>query len=249
MLTHENNRKITKQVEDALNYMAKVGFISKSVWRNYFSKGSIRWSNMQLKKLVEMNILAPHPCKEVENIWVLGKLSRKKFEAKNVITVYPPFANQLDHDEAVAAGVLRLYKNKFCIDWSSELEIKMYQALADGKSSRANIQKYPDALLRLPSDDGNNLLAIEYEKNPKSHTRYQEILRNYMVNFDIQRVLYIAETKTLANTILRYIDKMRSTILDEKIYVCLADNWKENPLELVIWNNTKRIKLNKIFTK
>lgn len=188
--------------KEVLHYVWKTGFISKEIWRTYFFKGLSERSMLQdWKNMIDRGYLQPHSNNHLVNILVLNKKNKFVMQMIEGHPAYAPNASQLEHDEILLDGILRLDKAKMIDQWQTEAELKMLRH----SDFRVEIQgqkiKYPDTILSFSNGNRFQIVAVEYERTQKCRKRYAKILSSYATLKRVDAVLWIVNNLSIQNMI------------------------------------------------
>ena len=244
-LRYPSGQLVTANVVDTLRYIAKVGALSKNTWVNYFAKGNYRWKNRQLQFLNRNRILKLHSCERLKETWVLDINGKRLLDDMQQMYVTPIFANNLDHDEIVANGVLSLERSNICQKWFTEKELKLIKGKQVEQTTNCET-KYPDAMLQIETPNKKRVVAIEYEKHGKDYGRYRSILWRYLGMKDIDHIFYVVEDKAIERRIMSVTKKIASIDLINKLGFINVTDWKRNAIEANIKINNGKTNFIKI---
>lgn len=227
-----------KNVQDALAFAGKVGFISRKIWGDFFAQGNLRWQQRQLKKLIETNFLQVHATPAASDIYVLTPKAKLYLDKENLGYSQPPFVSQVCHDEFVARSLLRLERSSIVAEWSPESELKRIRAMQFDLGESAREQKYPDAIFKIYSSGRVGTFAFEYERTLKASKRYRDILWAYAKATQIDVVVFVCKDKIIENTIRARMNFLRNVALYKKVGFVDANEWIKNPEDAVIRFNS-----------
>ena len=229
----KNGKNLSPNTEAALKYVAKVGLMTKDVWLQNFAHGKKRWSNWQLKILLDNELLKIHNC-SLGDFYVLGVQGVKISKTLNWPLVDPVTPAQFRHDEVVAHGLLKLEQKEICRNWMIEKEIKDKR---DGKfiiQDQGNLVRHPDAIFEAKMGKRFLQVALEYERNGKTVPRYRKILWSYNKTNRFSMVLFIVENETLKKRIKYSLKNLGRVGLIERIGFVDVTEWQQNPISAVI---------------
>ena len=177
-----------------IQLVAKTGFITKETWAEYFFQGGkIRWRNHQWRSLRESGHFVSYRNTRIENVYVLNRMNREVAAMIQGQAVGPPFVAQLDHDEILLRGLLRVKRSGLVADFTTEAELKLSSPGSRQFESSRQAIKYPDALLVLSDQLDATQVAVEVELTQKGRKRYVQILEAYASRRDVHQVLYVTE--------------------------------------------------------
>lgn len=169
-----------------IEFAVAVGFITKEIWREFFSTGGLRWQQMVWRQFKEDRIFNARP--DAPHIY----LPNRKHPLVSGISDVPakaPILNQLGHDELVARTFLQLRRAHPRLEILSEAWLKREEPLSNRGARVADYRKHPDLVLV----SGGRRIAIEIELNQKSRRRYQAILKTHRQK-NFARVIYLVRS-------------------------------------------------------
>ncbi len=230
---------IPQNVIDAMTLAAKAGFITRTIWNEFYGVGNPRWKRRQFLKMQEENLIEPFSNSKISDAFILSRKGKSLLLGLNMGCSTPPYSSTIDHDEFVTRSLLKLKRCKILSDWSPECELKRTNALQFDIGVSAKEQKYPDAIFEMSLSGKRGTFAIEYERSLKSASRYKDILWLYSKANNIDVVVYICKDKLIENTIRGRLTFLRNLTLFKKIGFVDALDWSRNPEDAVInFHNT-----------
>lgn len=240
-----NGKKLSNNTELALKYVAKVGVMSKEVWKESFSHGKKRWQNWQLQILLDNGLLKLHNCK-LGDYYVLGDQGTKIALSLGWSLVDPVNPNQLKHDEVVGHGLWKLEKQSLCKNWTVEKELKGNRDSKFLIKDQGEQTKYPDAVFDAFMGEAFHKVAVEYERNGKTIPRYRSILWSYHKMNRFSMVLFIVEKESLKKRIRYSLRHLGRVSLIEQIGFMDAKDWQSNPMKAPIELATTKTSFEKL---
>jgi hypothetical protein len=226
---YQNGRAVSPRVFQAIRYMTKVGTMTRTTWNQLFSNGTPRWKQKQLRLLVDGNVFATHPHRSVRDVYVIGQYGLKMIQKMGWQDVYYVEPKYFEHDEAIAKGVWILEQNKICTKWLTERELRSQKSKNFKLQGLDGGPKYPDAVMRLDSNTGSKVIALEYEKTIKSSMRYNKIIRAYSDANEFDYVICIVENEATEKCIRRSQRYIGDALLNSKMGFIFIHEWIKNP--------------------
>lgn len=223
---YRSGQPIPYNVEDMINYLAKVGTVTTNGWKRFFVKGSERWERALLGNLLKREIIAAHTCSSVSNAWVLGSWSKTLLIKGKTPFVTPVPPQQIEHDEVVGLGLTELMRTNACDQWFSERELKMRRPKALSLNLGKLGVKYPDATLSFQKGGNVWLIALEYERTGKDRRRYESILKAYSELDGIHQILFITEE----NGTSERIKSSAVTLRETRLGFIEGEEWRKSSL-------------------
>ena len=246
IIRYPSGQVIPQNVQEALRYLGKVGFLSRTTWYDFFGKGKTRWQQDQLLYLVKREVLKPHSCSRLDGTWVLTESSIKLLEKLNWSCVQPIPPQYIEHDEVIANSLLTLERTKVCHEWYTERELRTLNFKKYVVQNKDNETKYPDAILEITFQSKPMTFALEYERTGKTSARYRSILYQYSKMSSVSLVVYIVESEAIKNRMQSAIKFLGNDEVLRKIAFVDAKEWKTNPLTATIQMRSKTITFEEI---
>ncbi|MCM0606062.1 MAG: hypothetical protein KA715_08220 [Xanthomonadaceae bacterium] len=138
-------------------------------------------------------------------------------------------AQFIEHDETVGRGRWRLEQARVCDKWLTDKELKA----VDSKTFKLNLKgtgdKFPDAIFRLSSHSGGQMVALEYEKTAKNNWRYNKAIMAYSDSYNFHYILYVVESDGIETAVKRAMTFIGDCQLNSKIGFIHAKDWKQDP--------------------
>jgi hypothetical protein len=242
---YRRGHQIPPNVLDAIRLTAKMGFITREIWSEFFARGRTRSKQKQLAFLLAQKILEPHSCRALHGVYELGPYGKALLLSNNCSFVTAPASHFLSHDEFVVTSVLKLKKLGLVDRWVSEAEQKSKKDGQFALELRGREKKFPDAVLGVKVNSRPRIMAIEYERSGKTIRRYRRLLEEYSDLRQIDFVLVIARD----DAIVRRIEKARResglTRLADRLGYVIAHEWIVDPARASISISDKKTTLEK----
>lgn len=246
---YDSEQIIPKNVIEAIRFTGKVGFISREIWHEYFGVGNYRWQKRQFQFLIERGYFKKHRNEFAKGIFIVTEKSARLLNQMKLSCVSPVPVMYLAHDIVVAKSILALMRSSLIFEFKVERELKTYGIKDYLLSEKDHDQKYPDAIFKMYAYGGERTVAVEYERERKSTTRYKSILWQYSSLSNLSMVLYVCEnigTQKIIEGALKYLGQ---TALKDKLAFVSADEWKKSASDAVIQLSSQRIKLREICSR
>jgi hypothetical protein len=225
------NYQIPREV---INYVWKTGFISKKIWQTYFFKGnSERTMLRKWKYLVDRSYLKPHSNEHLKNLLVLNKANKFIMQLYDTHPAYAPNPVQIEHDEILLEGILRLSHAQLLDQWQTEAELKMLGHNEFRIEAQGQKIKYPDAILYFSNANRLQVVAVEYEKTLKSRKRYRQILNSYASLKNVNAVIWIVNSLPIQNAIIEQAKQEYYPFKERPIAFVNVNSWKNDPEKLL----------------
>jgi hypothetical protein len=240
---YENGRKIPPNVIGALAFAGKVGFLNREIWETFFGVGTPRWKEIQLHSLVNAGYLKRHRDKLAKGFYVTTARTDELLTKLKLPRVSPVPTTYLSHDELVATSMLKLLRENFIRGYLVEKELKTY-GLKDYLLSEVDHKlNYPDAITNIVAFNEDQTVAIEYEKERKSLSRYKSTLYQYAKLPDVSMVLFVCQNPGIVSAINSAMKHLGQTELTDRLAFVDADEWLRSPADARIYLDSGPIKL------
>ena len=243
---YDGNKLIPQNVLSALRYTGKVGFMSRQVWHEFFGQGNDRWQRRQMKFLLDQGYLKDHRNPFAKQILILGSKGVAILNAMHAPCVKPVPVMYLAHDSVVARSMLQLVKGNLIGGYLVERELKTYGVKDFMLSNKDHDQKYPDAVFKMSAFKKPRTVALEYERERKSLSRYKNILWQYSELTNISVVLFICEnlgTQKIIESAMKYLGQ---TSLMDRLSFASAEEWQKSALDAPIQMKSGTVTFRKI---
>lgn len=210
-------------------FAAKIGFLSKPLWLEFFAIRSPAQNARTWKSLSDQDYFCAHPSRMLRNVLVLSKKSMEVLQRRGLVAVTHPHLGLFDHDEKVARIILALEKQNVLNGFTTEAELKKkfmvwMKTTHEGKST-----KFPDLILDLKGNGQFNKIAIEVEQSLKSFERYKSVMNSYANAKKIQAVVFVSDQHTIFNRIGRAMTDIHYPSWDRPVGYGLMDEWLKSP--------------------
>ena len=242
-LRYPNRQPMPSNVVRALLLTGKIGFLSRDMWNTFFGEGSDRWQRQQIAHLVSRGYLRPHSNPEARSTFVLGRNGIGFVESQGASVVTPPPVTYLAHDGVVAKSLMELQEHRLLKRWVCEREMKRDGVKNYLVSNRDGDLKYPDAVFEIHAFGKLRTVALEYERERKSLSRYKNILWQYSGLTNISMVVFVYQRKNIKTTIEAAMKYLGQTALTDRLAFVDAEEWKQSPHHAPITLKTGEIKL------
>ncbi len=223
--------------ESEIWFAAKIGFLRKSLWNEFFAKGSSRWRRRQWLFFQRRSYFFRHPSSLARDVIVLNPKNLMVRELVGEDISSPPFAPQITHDEIMARSLLVLTKSGLIQDYKVEAELKR-ESIGQRKVHDASEKlKFPDAIVRTTSAGTFVRLAVELELTRKNPKRYRQIIGSYATKPDLNRVIFIARSNLIFENLRAAMRETYYPDWERPIGFCHLDDWIRDPANAAIHFN------------
>ncbi len=178
-----------------VEFAVSVGFITKELWREFFSHGGLRWQQAVWRQFKEDEVFRMRP--DAPNVYLPNR-NHALVRGFCEVPARGPILNQLGHDELVARTYLQLKRTNPSIEILTEAQLKRDEPLKNKGVAISEYRKHPDLVIVA----GGQRIAIEIEFNQKSRRRYQAILRTHRIK-DFARIIYMVRSASTKRIIER----------------------------------------------
>ena len=237
---------IPDHVIRALLFTGKVGFLSFEIWQNCFAVGSDRWKRMQIEYLTNEDYFENHRNIEARSTYVLGRKGKELVDELGGTVVTSPPVGHLTHDGVVAKSIQKLDAQNFLLSWVGERQLKRDGVKEYLISTKEDVLKYPDAVLKINAFGNQRTVAFEYERERKALSRYRAILWQYASLTTVSMVLFVCEKQNIRTTIESAMKYLGQTSLLDRLAFADASEWKSDPVNAPIQLGGSVIELGKI---
>lgn len=211
---------------EEMEFAARVGFLTRTLWREFFGSGTLRWQNMVWRRLKEDGFFRAHA--GMPGLY-LPNPQHPLLDLRAPYIAKPPILSQLVHDELVARSYLLLKRELPNSELKTEAYLKK-EAPINNKGLRVEqSKKHPDLVLNLDGD----LTAFEIELSQKSRARYRAILRGYRAG-GFERIIYLIRSKGVMNAIESAAHEVSFPRSEIPLGFGSIADWRLNPLETAI---------------
>ena len=188
-----------------LQFAAKSGFLTKKIWKEFFSSHRQSWSNDRWRGFKSRKLFLKHGSPLLRDCLVLNKGSPDVRSIIGEQISSPPPASQIHHDELVAGIVLRLLSHGYIDGYYLEPEIRRIQQDNEVSHRRREPVKLPDAVFDLKVDGTPLRVALEMEISIKSQIRYKKIIESYSASRKIERIVIVYRGARIKNSFERAV--------------------------------------------
>jgi DNA-binding HxlR family transcriptional regulator len=154
--------------------------------------------------------------------------------------------NMLNHDHKLLSLRLKLEKCGVAKSWIPEHEIRSLifkkYGLKDAKQ-----KLIPDGLMGVEAKGNKTSVAIELELTLKNQGRIKEIVKRYQEKKDLSAVWYIAESKTILNSLFREWINHQGPNKSIKLHGSLFEDVIKNPAEALIYGEGNSLKVKDVW--
>lgn len=216
-------------------FIAKTGFLSKNLWREFFTNRSESRNSRVWNGFVRDGYFKPHDSKMLPDVLVLGHAAMTLLQKRGIPTVNKPHLGQFDHDEKVVRILLKLQKEDVLDDYTTEAELKRKFMVWMKTSKDGKDAKFPDLTLELRSPCKFRRVALEIEQSKKSPDRYRKMMASYSSAKDIEAVIFISDQQSIFGQIARAMKDVHYPSWERPVGFGEMDAWLKNPLTAPIF--------------
>jgi len=186
-----------------IHFVAKTGFITKDLWKDFFFKGgTVQWQNVSWNNLIKRKYFKRHASSRYQDILILRKDSVLLRDCLLSAPVSVPHISQVAHDEYLSRGLLQLLKERPNLNWQTEAELKKQKPMSCRVSNNGEKTKYPDLIINVAEESVDINIAIELERTLKSQKRYIQILDAYTCSEETDYILFLVGSNLIKKTIM-----------------------------------------------
>lgn len=216
-------------------FAAKMGFLSKPLWLEFFASRSRSQNARNWNKLSSEGYFQNHDSKMLPDVLVLAKKSLDELNQRGVLAVTKPHLGLFDHDLKVSKIVLNLKKEDALEDFTSEAELKKKFMVWMKTTHEGKGAKFPDLTLVLKGVSKFKRVAIEVEQSVKGFDRYKQIMANYATAQNIDAVVFVSDNQTVFNRISRAMKETNYPSWERPVGFGELFVWLSNPLRAPIY--------------
>ena len=221
-------KKYDPQTE--IEIASRVGFLSKSIWLEYFANGSEAWKNRKWADLVNRGHFKKHWSQYAKGIIVpVPKDRLVRLYTGNAVAA-PPRLSVLDHDEIVLRSYLNIQKSGVLKIGKFESELKMEDSRLKQRISRDDSQKFPDLFVKLDGPNEDKGIGIEIEISRKEPKRYRQIMMAYMCTRPVKTIIYVTNLQTVKNAVATAIRETYFPAWEKPVGFVSLKDWQKDPL-------------------
>ncbi len=227
------NRKTVPLRE--LIFAAKMGFLSKPLWNEFFASRSRAQNARNWNKLLSEEYFRPHESKMLRNVLVLAPRAIRELKNQGIVAVTKPHLGQFDHDVKVSRIVLGLEREKSLDKFFSEGELKKKFFMGEKTTRQAVSAKFPDLTLEFQRPSKFKRVAIEVEQSLKSLKRYEQVMNSYANSRDVDVVVFVSDKQTIFNRISRAMKGINYPTWERPVGFGEMSEWLKNPATAPIY--------------
>ncbi len=101
-------------------------------------------------------------------------------------------------------------------------------------SGRHKDRKYPDAVFQVQALGKSRTIALEYEREQKSASRYRSILAQYAGVTNLSMILFAVERPAIQKAIERAKQYVGQNEVTNKLAFVTSKDWQRSPLDAPI---------------
>lgn len=220
---------------EEMEFAARVGFLTRSLWREFFGKGTLRWQNMVWQRLRDDGFFRPHS--GMPHLY-LPNPKQSLVEVRVPHFAKPPVLSQLVHDELVARSYLLLKRELPNCELKTEAYLKKETPISNKGVRIEASEKHPDIVLAI-----NGIkIAFEIELNQKSRARYRSILRCYRRS-GFAKVIYLIRSEGTMNAVESAASEVSFPRDQIQLGFGSIGDWRANPIatEIHFEKSTERL--------
>lgn len=218
-----------------IHFAAKTGFLSKALWREFFTSRSESRNSRVWSGFVRDGYFKPHDSKMLPGVLVLAPGAIMELQKRGIPTVNKPHLGQFDHDEKTARILLKLQRADILADFTTEAELKRkfmvwLKTSRDGKDA-----KFPDLTLMMKHPCKFERVALEIEQSKKSPDRYRKMMTSYSSAKDVDAVIFISDQQTIFGRISRAMKEVHYPSWERPVGFGEMEAWLSDPLNAPIF--------------
>lgn len=218
-----------------IRFAAKAGFLSKAIWEEFFATGTGRWQRKQWRQFQERGYFVRYPYSLRRSFLVLNRKNPLVKSLVGEAISAHPFVAQVEHDECVAKILLALMRDPKVLGYRLEAEMKR-EEWGEMRLRRGDEKtKYPDAVIEVSTPAGVQKIGLEIETSRKDMKRYCQILSSYAARKDLSRVLFLARSKLIFESLKTAMRETYYPDEERPIGFCDLDGWLGNPFKAAIY--------------
>jgi len=212
-----------------IHFAAKSGFLSKSVWLDFFAAGSTGWKNKVWRSFLEREYFLKHPARRADDVLVPNPKSAAVKRLAGDAVAAPPYIFQLDHDEQCSRIALSLQRRGVVQDYMMEVEQKRHFFGWNKSLSEARAVKFTDLLLEVKCQSGFKRVAVELELSRKSPARYRKIFQSYAAKRDYSTIIFLSRSQTIFDALARAMKDATFPTWEKQVGFSSVDGWLKDP--------------------
>ncbi len=217
-----------------ISLAVRCGFLSRSVWSEFFANGKDRWQRNVWSRFVIGGLFKPHYSKRASDLIVPNKDHPliKKISGGEIS--HSPSVAQIDHDEIIVRSFLSLKKQQTILNAKFESELKREDLRTQRDYNPADKAKYPDLVIDVGDQNDSVKIAIELELSRKEPKRYRQMMNTYMTSKQFSSVIFITNRETVKTSIKSAIRETFYPEWERPIGFVELDEWIKNPTTAAI---------------
>lgn len=221
--------------QNEILFAAKTGFLSKSLWLEFFTARSPSRNSRVWNALLEDEYFKKHDSKMLPNVLVLGSRAIGELEKQGIKAVTKPHLSQFDHDEKAARIALCLQQQGLLKNFTTEAELKKKHWVWL-KTTRAGAEaKFPDLTIELPEGAKFRKIAIEIEQSKKNFERYKKVMNSYANSKTIELVIFVSNQQAIFNCLSRAMKEVNYPTWERPVGFGEMDAWLKNASTAAIY--------------
>jgi hypothetical protein len=217
-----------------ITFAAKSGFLSRSLWMDFFAMGTKSWRNSQWRALTSRGYFQRHPSSRAGDVIVPNRKSELVRRLAGDAVASAPFISQLDHDEICARIALLLERQGVIQSYLTEADQKRLFFGWNRSFLEAKSVKFPDLVLEVSGPKGKQTVAIEVELSRKSPRRYCDIFRAYRARPGHDLVVFLARANTIFDALSRAMKDVIYPTWERQVGFGSVDEWLKDPARALI---------------
>lgn len=214
---------------DEILFAAKMGFLSKALWNEFFGTHSKSWRSREWRSLTGRKVFLPHPSPIAKDILVPNPNNMMVRNLVGSDLSSPPYAGHIGHDDILAQILIRLLRAEVIHDFTCEAEQKRRHVDRRRWSERLEKIKFPDAILRLGSRDRAMSVALEVELTAKCQKRYRKIFDTYQDRKEIEAVVFVIQSTGIFNSLNKALKDSHYPNWEKPVGFGRVDEWIKDP--------------------
>lgn len=221
--------------EREILFAAKMGFLSKRLWLDFFTKKSPSQNSRLWRSFVSEGYFKDHESKSLSDVIVLDKKAHAHLIACGLGAVSAPHMNQVDHDETVSRILIQLEGQTGIqsIETESELKQKFMQWMRTTNEGRK--AKFPDLTLNLGEKSKFQQIAVEVELSKKNFERTKAMMLSYSSKKEIDAVVFVAEQQAIFDRLARAMKVTHYPSWERPIGFSHLKEWLKDPMKAPIY--------------
>jgi hypothetical protein len=216
-------------------FAAKTGFLSKSLWLEYFTSRSPSRNSRVWNRLLKDGYFKKHDSKMLPSVLVLGSKSNEELEKLGIKAVTKPHLSQFDHDEKTARIALSLQRQGLLKCFTTEAELKRRHWVWLKTTKAGAEAKFPDLTIELPDGAKLRTVAIEIEQSKKNFERYKKVMNSYANSKTVDLVIFVSNQQVIFNCLSRAMKEVNYPTWERPVGFGEMDAWLQGPGSAAIY--------------